>query len=225
MSKSKTLLEKRNVLVTGGAGYIGSHTCKTLFHAGYTPVTYDNLSGGFRDLVKWGPFEEGDILDRHRLNEVLDRYRPEACLHFAGLIQVGESVAEPEKYYRNNVTGTVTLLEALLDHDIKKFVFSSSAAVYGDPQINPIQEDHPLNPINPYGTSKAEVEAFLKKHSASKGISSVSLRYFNAAGADPDGDTGELHEPETHLIPLVLDAGSGIRPKEGVQIKKMVLLD
>jgi len=186
------------VLVAGGAGYIGSHACKALNRAGYSPVTYDNLACGHERAVKWGPFERGDILDRGRLDDVMDRHKPQALMHFAAFTSVGESVSDPGRYYRNNVVGSLTLLEAARDHGIRRFVFSGTAAVYGIPDSVPIREDAPQNPINPYGASKLMVERM--------------LRDFNAAGADPDNETGECHDPETHLVPLVLDAVSGRRP-------------
>jgi UDP-glucose-4-epimerase GalE len=198
-----------NILVTGGAGYIGSHTCKALSKAGLTPVTYDNLVTGHEASVKWGPLERGDILDRARLDAVLQKYQPLAVLHFAAYAYVGESVTQPAKYYRNNVSGALTLLEAMRDHGVTQVVFSSSCATYGTPRSMPIGEDHPQNPINPYGASKLIVERMLADFGAAYNLRSVSLRYFNAAGADPDGEIGEDHEPETHLIPLVLKAAAG----------------
>jgi UDP-arabinose 4-epimerase len=200
------------ILVTGGAGYIGSHACKALARAGYTPIAFDNLVYGHRWSVQWGPLEEGDILDRGRLEEVLKKYKPSAVMHFAAYAYVGESVENPGKYYRNNVAGTVNLLEALRDNDIKKLIFSSTCATYGVPERNPIPEDHPQDPINPYGASKLMIERVLRDFDAAHGLRSISLRYFNAAGADPDAEIGEDHDPETHLIPLVLDAAAGIRP-------------
>jgi len=198
-----------NVLVTGGAGYIGSHACKALAEAGYTPVAYDNLIYGHTWAVKWGPFEEGDILDRQRISDVIEKYRPEAVMHFAAFAYVGESVENPGKYYRNNVAGSLTILEAMRDHGIRNMVFSSTCAVYGNPETIPIPEDHPLKPINPYGVSKMTVERMLDDFSNAHDMRYVSLRYFNAAGADPDAEIGEAHDPETHLIPLVLDAATG----------------
>ena len=199
------------VLVTGGAGYVGSHACKALAGAGYTPVVYDNLALGHRDFVKWGPLVTGDIADRKRLDRALRKYRPQAVMHFAALISVGESVDNPALYYRNNVAGTLTLLEAVAAGGIGAFVFSSSAAVYGTPSTVPIPEDHPFDPVSPYGANKAMVERMLRDMEAPAGIRSVALRYFNAAGADADGELGEEHEPETHLIPLVIDAALGKR--------------
>ena len=197
------------MLVTGGGGYIGSHACKALEKAGYIPVTYDNLIYGHTWAVKWGPFEEGDILDRQRLDEVIHKYKPEAIMHFAAFAYVGESVENPGKYYRNNVAGSLTILEAMRDHGIRDIVFSSTCAVYGNPETIPISEDHPTMPINPYGFSKYAVERMLDDFSAVHDMRYVSLRYFNAAGADPDAEIGEDHDPETHLIPLVLDAAAG----------------
>lgn len=200
------------VLVAGGAGYIGSHACKALSRAGYLPVTYDNLVCGHERAVKWGPFEAGDILDRARLDDVMRRHKPAAIMHFAAFTYVGESVSDPGKYYRNNVVGTLTLLEAARDHGIGRFVFSSTAAVYGTPDLVPIREDAPKKPVNPYGASKLAVERMLDDFDAAHALRFIALRYFNAAGADPDNETGECHDPETHLIPLVLDAVSGRRP-------------
>ena len=200
------------ILVTGGAGYIGSHACKALAMAGYTPVAYDNLVYGHEWAVQWGPFEKGDILDPVRLSEVMATHRPAAVMHFAAFAYVGESVADPAKYYRNNVTGTLTLLDAMRAHDVEQIVFSSSCATYGVPETIPISEDAPQQPINPYGATKLMVERILADYGVAYGLKSVALRYFNAAGADPDGDVGEDHDPETHLIPLVLDAAAGSRP-------------
>jgi UDP-arabinose 4-epimerase len=202
-----------DILVTGGAGYIGSHTCKALAQAGYTPISYDNLVYGHRHAVRWGPLEIGDINDRSRLDAVLQHYRPSAVLHFAAYAYVGESVSDPGKYYRNNVAGTLTLLEALRDHPIIPLVFSSTCATYGHPQHPQIDETHPQHPINPYGASKLMIERMLQDFHTAHGLRSIVLRYFNAAGADPDGDIGEAHDPETHLIPLVLDVALGRRAR------------
>jgi UDP-arabinose 4-epimerase len=200
------------VLVTGGAGYIGSHACKALSRAGYMPVAYDNLVYGHRQAVRWGPLEEGDISDHLRLEEVISRYKPQAVIHFAAYAYVGESVREPSKYYRNNVVGSLTLLETLLGCKIKKIVFSSTCATYGLPQENAaISEDHPQQPINPYGASKLMIERMLKDFDRAYGFRHVTLRYFNAAGADPEGDVGENHDRETHLIPLVIQTALGRR--------------
>jgi UDP-arabinose 4-epimerase len=201
----------RTVLVTGGAGFIGSHACKALAAAGYLPVTYDSLEAGDERAVKWGPLECGNVLDGARLREVLRRHSPEAVLHFAAYVSVAESMARPEKYHRNNVLGTLGLLEAMCEHGVGRFVFSSSAAVYGTPQAVPISESHPLRPINPYGESKRAVENALRGFEREHGLRHLSLRYFNAAGADPQGEIGEAHDPATHLIPLALQAALGKR--------------
>ncbi|TNJ64806.1 UDP-glucose 4-epimerase GalE [Paenibacillus hemerocallicola] len=197
------------VLVTGGAGYIGSHTCKRLEKEGYLPVVYDHLSTGHADFVKWGPLEQGDILDSDRLTRVLAKYNPAAVIHFAASAYVGESVSDPSSYYRNNVTGTLSLLQAMRSAEIGNIVFSSSCAVYGISSENTIKEEHPLVPVNPYGRTKSIVEHMLRDFAYAYGIRTVSLRYFNAAGADPDGEIGEHHDPETHLIPLLLDVAAG----------------
>ncbi len=194
------------ILVTGGAGYIGSHACKLLAAEGYEPIVYDNLSRGNRWAVKWGPLEEGDISDPFRLRAVLERHRPTAVMHFAAFAYVGESVESPLSYYRNNVAGTSSLLQTLIDFQPVPVVFSSTCATYGHPETTPITEDHPQRPINPYGFSKLVVERMLADLEIAHGLRSVSLRYFNAAGADPDGEIGEAHDPESHLIPLVLAA-------------------
>ena len=193
------------ILVTGGAGYIGSHACKALAKAGYTPVCYDNLERGHTWAVQWGPLELGNILDRKRLDEVLHKYKPDAVMHFAAYAYVEESVKYPDRYYKNNIEGSFTLLDAVRAHGINRFIFSSSCAVYGMPQQGLIREDHPIAPINPYGEGKSAVENKLLEYSNSSDFQYVSLRYFNAAGADPDGETGESHDPETHLVPLVLN--------------------
>jgi UDP-glucose-4-epimerase GalE len=197
------------VLVTGGAGYVGAHACKTLARAGYRPVCYDNLSRGHRDFVRWGPLVEGDLADRALLDETLARYRPVAAMHFAAYAYVGESMVRPELYFRNNVVGSLTLFEALLDADKPPLVFSSSCATYGLPDAMPIDETAPQRPVNPYGESKLTIERALHWLDGAHALRHVALRYFNAAGADPEGEIGERHDPETHLIPLVLDAVSG----------------
>ena len=202
----------RKILVTGGAGYIGSHTCKALSRAGFTPVTYDNLVYGHEWAVKWGVLEKGDILDTSRLSRVIATYKPLAVIHFAAFAYVGESVENPAKYYRNNVVGTLSLLEAMHNNGVDKIVFSSTCATYGIPERVPIAEDTPQQPINPYGRSKLMIEQILADYGDAYGLKSVSLRYFNAAGADPEGELGECHDPETHLIPLVLDTAAGRRP-------------
>lgn len=200
------------VLVTGGAGYIGSHACKALAAAGYRPVTYDNLSLGNRWAVRWGPLEHGDILDVHRLNEVFNTYRPVGVLHFAALALVGESMEAPSLYYRTNVTGAVHLLDACRTHKVPAFVFSSTCAIYGVPGRLPIAEETDRQPINPYGASKLMVERILDDYDMAYGLRHIALRYFNAAGADSDGELGEAREIETHLVPLALDAILGRRP-------------
>ena len=201
-----------NVLVTGGAGYIGSHTCKALSRAGFTPVTYDNLVYGHEWAVKWGALEKGDILDSPRLSHVIATYKPVAVIHFAAFAYVGESVENPAKYYRNNVAGTLSLLDAMHNNGVDKIVFSSTCATYGIPEKVPISEEAPQRPINPYGRSKLMIEQILADYGDAYGLKSISLRYFNAAGADPEGEIGECHEPETHLIPHVLDAAAGRQP-------------
>jgi len=200
---------QKSVLVTGGAGYIGAHACKALAGAGYLPIAYDNLVYGHPQSVKWGPLEEGDIGDRRRLETVLQKYNPNAVMHFAAYAYVGGSVENPAKYYRNNVAGTLTLLESMKNCGINKIIFSSTCATYGMPEQIPIGEDHPQYPINPYGRSKLMIEWILQDFAVAYGLNFVSLRYFNAAGADPDAEIGEDHDPETHLIPLVLDAALG----------------
>lgn len=198
-----------SILVTGGAGFIGSHTCKALRQAGFMPVTYDNLERGNGEAVKWGALETGDITDDARLREVIGRHRPAACVHFAALAYVGESNLEPAAYYRTNVGGTATLLVALRAHGVRHMVFSSSCVVYGEPKVVPITEDSPHAPINPYGATKMVCERMLREAASAYGMTFIALRYFNAAGADPDGEIGECHTPETHAIPLVLQAAAG----------------
>ncbi len=197
------------VLVTGGAGYIGSHACKALLRAGHLPITYDNLSNGHLWAVKWGPVVIGDLLDREALDRAFKHYKPEAIMHFAGLAYVGESMKRPGDYFRNNFVGSLNLLESARANDVGKIVFSSTCATYGVPSVTPISENHPQHPINPYGASKLMVERALHDFYFAHGLQSVSLRYFNAAGADLDGDIGEAHHPETHLIPLLLDVAAG----------------
>lgn len=200
------------VLVTGGAGYIGSHTCKALAEAGYTPIVYDSMCRGNAWSVKWGPLEVGDLMDGERLRDVLRKYRPAGVIHFAAFAYVGESMQNPLMYYRNNVGGTVSLLRSMAAEGVDQLVFSSTCATYGTPETNPIREDMPQNPINPYGQSKLMVEHILKDCTQDGSLSAVALRYFNAAGADVEGDIGEVHEPETHLIPLALGAAQGSAP-------------
>ena len=200
------------VLVVGGAGYIGSHMVKLLLGSDYRTITLDNLSTGYRDAVLGGEFMQVDLADRPALDRLFAQRSIDAVMHFASFIQVGESVKEPAKYYENNVTNTLNLLDSMVAHGIKRFIFSSSAAVYGNPITVPIPEDHPKHPINPYGRTKWMVEQILDDYDRAYGLKSVSLRYFNAAGADPGGQLGERHEPETHLIPLILRAASGRAP-------------
>lgn len=201
---------KTRVLVTGGAGYIGSHTCKRLAADGFEPVVYDNLTHGHLHNVKWGPFIKGDILDKATLDHAFQLYRPAAVIHFAAYAYVGESVLSPSKYYWNNVGGTLSLLDSALAADVKAFVFSSTCATYGIPAALPIREDTPQHPINPYGSTKLMVERILEDYSAAYGLSFAALRYFNACGADLDGELAEEHEPETHLIPRCLQAAAGL---------------
>ncbi|MBY3101014.1 UDP-glucose 4-epimerase GalE [Rhizobium laguerreae] len=199
------------VLVVGGAGYIGSHTCLDLANKGYRPVVFDNFSNGHREFVRWGPAEEGDIRDRARLDGVLAKHKPAAILHFAALIEVGESVKDPVSFYENNVIGTLTLLSAAQAAGINAFVFSSTCATYGLPQSVPLDETHRQVPINPYGRTKYIVEQALADYDQYRSLRSVVLRYFNAAGADFEGRIGEWHQPETHAIPLAIDAALGRR--------------
>jgi UDP-arabinose 4-epimerase len=200
------------ILVTGGAGYIGSHACKALAAAGYLPVTVDNLVSGHRHAVRWGPLVEADVLDRAALDRAFAEFQPSAVMHFAAFAYVGESVAEPGKYYRNNVAGSINLLEAMRDSHVSQFVFSSTCATYGTPQTARIAENHPQDPVNPYGASKQMIERMLRDFAAAHGTRSMILRYFNAAGADASAEIGEEHDPETHLIPLALDVAAGRRP-------------
>ncbi len=200
-----------NVLVTGGAGYIGSHACKALSAAGYTPVTYDNLATGWQDAVKFGPFEKGDLTDRDRLDQIFAAYRPAAVMHFAALSQVGESMRDPGLYWHNNVAGSLCLLQAAVQAGCLDFVFSSTCATYGDHDNVVLDETTPQHPINAYGASKRAIEDMLRDFGAAYGLNSVTFRYFNVAGADPEAEVGEFHRPETHLIPLMLDAVRGKR--------------
>jgi len=202
----------QTVLVVGGAGYIGSHMVWLLGQKGVDVVTLDNLSGGHRDAVLHGQFVHGDIANQLILDKVFCEHKFDAVMHFASFIQVGESMQDPAKYYQNNVVNTLNLLNAMLTHGVDKFIFSSTAAIFGEPEYSPIDEAHPKRPINPYGWSKLMVEQVLADYDTAYGLKSVCLRYFNAAGAHPDGLLGERHDPETHLIPLVLHAASGRRP-------------
>lgn len=201
----------RHCLVTGGAGYVGSHCCKELAKAGYVPVAADNLFRGQADFVKWGPLCIGDIRDGDFLDAVFYEYKPDTVLHFAGLTYVAESVSNPELYYSANTAGSLSLLEAMRRNGCRNIIFSSTAAIFGNPQYSPIDEKHPQNPINPYGQSKLFVERILADYDKAHGIKYAALRYFNASGADIDGEIGERHSPETHLIPLIIEAALGKR--------------
>jgi UDP-glucose 4-epimerase len=200
------------VLVTGGAGYIGSHACKALARAGFQPVVFDNLSTGWKGAVKWGPLVQGDLMDRASIDAALAEHRPLAVMHFAALSLVGESMKDPGKYWRVNVGGALNLLEASAAAGVKNFVFSSTCATYGDQDGVLLTEETPQRPINAYGGSKLAIEQMLRDFGVSAGMSHVIFRYFNVAGADPEGEAGEQHVPETHLIPLMLDAVAGKRP-------------
>ena len=200
------------VLVVGGAGYIGSQMVLMLHEQGHQVVVLDDLSAGHREAVLGGEFVEGSIADTALLDRLFVAHRFDGVMHFASFIQVGESVIEPSKYYRNNLSHTLNLLDAMVRHDVKRFIFSSTAAIFGEPRQIPIDEVHPADPINPYGRTKWMVEQALRDYDLAYGLKSVCLRYFNAAGADPKGRIGELHQPETHLIPLVLQAAAGKRP-------------
>ncbi len=200
-----------HVLVTGGAGYIGSHACKALKAAGYVPVTYDNLVTGWQDAVKFGPFEQGDLSDRARLDAVFAKWKPVAVMHFAALSQVGEAMSEPGRYWRNNVGGSLTLVEAAVAAGCLNFVFSSTCATYGEHDNVVLDETTPQEPLNAYGASKRAVEDILRDFEAAHGLRHVIFRYFNVAGADPEGEVGEHHRPETHLIPVMLEAIDGQR--------------
>ena len=199
------------VLVCGGAGYIGSHINKKLSKEGYETVVFDNLVYGHREAVKWGYFIQGDLKNIDEIEAVFQKYKIDAVFHFAAYAYVGESVEKPEKYYYNNVSNTLNLLQVMKKYGCNKIIFSSTCATYGEPEKVPITEEMPQNPINPYGASKLMVERIFKDYSKAYGLKFVVLRYFNAAGADPEGEIGESHTPETHLIPLVLDAASGKR--------------
>jgi UDP-arabinose 4-epimerase len=201
-----------SILVTGGAGFIGAHTCKELAAHGLRPIAFDNLSRGHRAAVRWGPFVEGDILQRADLDQAFAKYQPKSVIHFAAFAYVGESVARPLGYYRNNVSGLINLLETMMRYGADTIVFSSSCATYGIPDVLPIAEDAPQRPINPYGHSKLMGEQILKNVAAAHNLRVGLLRYFNACGADPDGHLSERHDPETHLIPLAIDAASGQGP-------------
>lgn len=198
-----------SVLIVGGAGYIGSHTAKRVAHAGLTPIVFDNLEYGHKSAVKWGPFVEGDLADTPLIQRVLREYEVTSVIHFAAYAYVGESVTNPRKYFRNNVVCTLNLLDAMVDAGVREIVFSSTCATYGEPHEVPISENHPQKPVNPYGESKLVVEKILHWYAGAYGTHFAALRYFNAAGADPDGELGEDHDPETHLIPLAIAAALG----------------
>lgn len=201
----------KNVIVTGGAGYIGSHACKALQKQGYTPITVDNMSTGWQDAVKFGPLEFVDLLDQPNLEKVFETYQPQAVMHFAAFSQVGESVTNPAKYWRNNILGSLNLFQACVAHRCENVIFSSTCATYGDHDNVVLTEDAEQRPTNAYGASKRAVEEILQQMSISSGLKHVIFRYFNVAGADPDCEVGEFHEPETHLIPLILDTINGKR--------------
>lgn len=194
------------VLVTGGAGYIGSHTCKLLAEAGHAPIVFDNFSTGHRWLARFGAVVEGDIANKAAIAAALAEHRPDAVIHFAASAYVGESMRDPLRYFRNNVAGTLNLLEAMAETAVSKLVFSSSCATYGIPPVVPITEDSPQSPINPYGTSKLVGEQMMRAAAEAGLLDCIALRYFNASGAEPTGEIGECHDPETHIIPLILDA-------------------
>jgi UDP-glucose 4-epimerase len=203
---------QQHVLVTGGAGYIGAHACKALARAGFVPVAFDNLSTGWAEAVKFGPLVEGDLMDPAALDAAFSRYRPVAVLHFAALSLVGESMKDPGRYWRTNVNGSLNLVEAAVKAGCLNFVFSSTCATYGDQDGVVLDEDTPQHPINSYGASKMAIEEIVKNFGAAYGLNHVIFRYFNVAGADPEAEVGEQHRPETHLIPLMLDAIEGRRP-------------
>lgn len=198
-------------LLIGGAGYIGSHMAKQLVCAGHHVVVLDNLSTGFRDQVRYGELVEGDLADTALLEQLFNKYAFDGVMHFAAASLVGESMQDPSKYYRNNVVNTLNLLDVMVRHGVKNFIFSSTAATFGEPEYVPIDEAHPQQPINPYGASKLMVERILQDYHHAYDLNSICLRYFNACGADPEGELGECHDPETHLIPLILQAASGRR--------------
>lgn len=201
----------KKILVVGGAGYIGSHTLRHLVHKGYGCVALDNLSCGHKEAVDDAPLEMADLLDKSSLKNVFDKYDINAVIHFAAFSLVGESVSNPQKYYQNNVCGTLNLLDVMLEHNVKKIVFSSTCATYGNPQYLPMDEKHPQNPINPYGQTKLVIEKIFGDYASAYGLKYIALRYFNAAGASTDAKIGESHNPESHLIPLVLKAIKGER--------------
>jgi UDP-glucose-4-epimerase GalE len=198
-----------SILIVGGAGYIGSHTAKLVAASGHRPVVFDNLVYGHRSAVKWGPLVEGDLADPEAIRLALTEHAVEAVIHFAAYAYVGESMTDPGKYFRNNVAGTINLLDAMVAVGVRDLVFSSTCATYGEPQEVPISESHPQNPVNAYGETKLAVERMLRWYGQAHGLRYAALRYFNAAGADPDGEVGEDHSPETHLIPLAIEAAHG----------------
>ncbi|HEY6293120.1 MAG TPA: UDP-glucose 4-epimerase GalE [Terriglobia bacterium] len=200
------------VLVTGGAGYIGSHTAKALSHSGHEPVVLDNFSAGHRWAVQWGPLAEGDLANQEFIRATLRDFKIEAVIHFAADALVGESVANPRKYYWNNVVNSLRLADTMVELDVKHIVFSSSCATYGEPKQVPISEDHSQQPVNPYGETKLVIERILRDYEPAYGLHWMALRYFNAAGADPEGELGEDHDPESHLIPIAIQAALGQRP-------------
>jgi UDP-glucose 4-epimerase len=201
----------KNILVTGGAGYIGSHACKALRREGFIPVTFDNLLTGWRDAVKFGPFEKGDLQNKNDIDRIFEKYSPVAVMHFAALSQVGESMQKPGLYWLNNVLGSLNLIQSAVEHECKNIVFSSTCATYGDQDGVLLDENSVQTPINAYGASKLAVENILQDYHTSYGLNFAIFRYFNVAGADPDAEVGEWHKPETHLIPLVLDVADGKR--------------
>jgi len=230
------MISKTNILVVGGAGYIGSYMCKYLAKHGFVPVVIDNLVYGYQESVRWGPFYKGSMGDYGLLKKVFSVHHIEAVMHFAAFCYVGESVTKPAQYYENNVSATLTLLQTMIDEEVKNFIFSSSCAIYGEPIETPINEEHPKNPINPYGRTKLMVETILSDFHAAYDLRFASLRYFNAAGADPEGELGEDHNPETHLIPLVLQAaltnkrvvniyGEDYPTKDGTCIRDYIHID
>ncbi len=199
------------ILIVGGAGYIGSHINKELNKQGYQTVIFDNLSKGHKEAVRWGELFDGDLSNIEQIREVFKKYPIDAVLHFAAFIEVGESVKDPQKYYQNNFKNTLNLLQVMLENNVKKIIFSSTAATFGSPEYTPIDEKHPQNPINPYGQAKLMVEKVMRDYDVAYGLRYVALRYFNACGADVEADIGESHNPESHLIPLILDAAIGKR--------------
>lgn len=204
-------MSKKKVLVTGGAGYIGSHACKALEQSGFTPVTFDNLVTGWRDAIKFGPFEQGDLLNKCDIDRAFKKHSPVAVMHFAALSLVSESVQKPGLYWKNNVMGSVNLVQASVEHGCMDFIFSSTCAIYGDRDGIVLDEDSMQYPTNAYGSSKRSVENILADYQVTYGLNQVIFRYFNVAGADPEAEIGEFHQPETHLIPLILDAIEGKR--------------